>query len=64
MLASALHDAARGEHDAALHSLHELLDRAELPFSGWTIPIEPMLDPVRQLRGYAIVAEQLAERAR
>jgi DNA-binding winged helix-turn-helix (wHTH) protein len=64
MLAAALHNAARGEHDAALHTLHELLDRAELPFSGWTIPIEPLLAPVRQLRGYAGIAEQLAERAR
>ena len=52
------------EEDAALHTLHELLDRAELPFTGWTIPIEPLLERVRQLRGYAVIAAQLAERAR
>ena len=30
----------RAEEDAALHTLHELFDRADLPFTGWTIPIE------------------------
>jgi DNA-binding winged helix-turn-helix (wHTH) protein/tetratricopeptide (TPR) repeat protein len=63
-LAEALHHAARAEEDAALHALHELLDRADLPFTGWTIPIEPLLDRVRQLRGYGRIAEQLADRAR
>ena len=63
-LAAALHLAARSEEDAALHTLHELLDRADLPFTGWTIPIEPLLERVRQLRGYAGIAAQLAERAR
>jgi adenylate cyclase len=63
-LAEALHQAARGEDEAALHALHELLDRADLPFTGWTIPIEPLLDRVRQLRGYKRIAEVLAERAR
>jgi adenylate cyclase len=63
-LAEALHHAARSEDEAALHALHELLDRADLPFTGWTIPIEPLLERVRQLRGYARIAEQLAERAR
>jgi DNA-binding winged helix-turn-helix (wHTH) protein/tetratricopeptide (TPR) repeat protein len=63
-LAAALHFAARSEEDAALHALHELLDRADLPFAGWTVPIEPLLERVRQLRGYARIAEQLADRAR
>jgi DNA-binding winged helix-turn-helix (wHTH) protein/tetratricopeptide (TPR) repeat protein len=63
-LAEALHHAARSDEDAALHALHELFDRADLPFTGWTIPVEPLLEKVRQLRGYARIAEQLVERAR
>jgi tetratricopeptide (TPR) repeat protein len=63
-LAAALHHAARSEEDAALHTLHELLDRADLPFTGWTIPIEPLLERVRRLRGYAGIEAQLVERAR
>jgi DNA-binding winged helix-turn-helix (wHTH) protein/tetratricopeptide (TPR) repeat protein len=64
MLAEALHVANGGEVEAALHALHELLDRADLPFTGWTIPIEPLLEQVRQAPGYAAVAERLARRAR
>ena len=63
-LAEALHCAARSDDDAALHALHELMERADLPFTGWTIPIEPLLERVRQLRGYARIAGLLAERAR
>ena len=63
-LTQALHYAARGEEEAALHQLLELLDHPELPFTGWTIPIEPLLDRVRQLKGYRPIGERLAERAR
>ena len=64
LLAEALHSAARRDEDRALHALHELLDRADLPFTGWTIPVEPLLEQVRQLRGYRGIAELLANRAR
>ena len=63
-LAQALHHAARDENDAALHQLVELLDHPELPFTGWTIPIEPLLEPVRLLKGYRQIGQLLAERAR
>ncbi len=63
-LAEALSLAARGEDDAALHALQEVLDRADLPFTGWTIPIEPLLDRVRQMRGYKAIAQRLADQAR
>jgi tetratricopeptide (TPR) repeat protein len=62
-LAEALRLAGGGEEEAALHALHELLDRADLPFTGWTIPVEPLLETVRGRRGYAAVAERLARRA-
>jgi DNA-binding winged helix-turn-helix (wHTH) protein/tetratricopeptide (TPR) repeat protein len=63
-LATAFHHAAQGDHDAALHELHEVLETADQPFTGWTIPIEPLLERVRQLPGYKSVAQTLAERAR
>ena len=50
--------------DASLHALHALLDHADLPFAGWTVPIEPLLDRLRESRRYAQVADRLAERAR
>ncbi|MEO7274834.1 MAG: hypothetical protein ABIX28_19675 [Vicinamibacterales bacterium] len=62
-LTQALHHAARGEQEAALHQLIELLDHPELPFTGWTIPLEPLLERVRQLKGYRVIGERLAERA-
>jgi tetratricopeptide (TPR) repeat protein len=62
-LTLALHHAARGEDEAALHQLLELLDHPELPFTGWTIPIEPLLERVRNLKGYRTIGARLAERA-
>lgn len=41
-----------------------LMERAQLPFTGWTIPVEPLLEPLRELNGYQGVADRLAERAR
>jgi hypothetical protein len=40
------------------------VDKPDLPFSGWTIPIEPLLEPVRSHDEYARVAARLADRAR
>ncbi len=48
-LAEASHHAVRGQDDAALVCLQTLLDRAEMSFTGWTIPVEPLLpDAARQ----------------
>jgi len=35
-----------------------------VPFSGWTIRIEPLLEPVRKHADFTRVATRLAERAR
>jgi hypothetical protein len=40
------------------------MERAQLPFAGWTIPVEPLLEPLRESNGYQGVAGRLAERAR
>jgi DNA-binding winged helix-turn-helix (wHTH) protein/Flp pilus assembly protein TadD len=48
----------------AIAALNRLLDEAELPFTGWTIPVEPLLAPLRQAAGFKEVLARLAERAR
>jgi DNA-binding winged helix-turn-helix (wHTH) protein/tetratricopeptide (TPR) repeat protein len=63
-LAAALHHAVLGESDEAIQCLHALMERAQLPFAGWTIPVEPLLEPLRESNGYQGVAGRLAERAR
>lgn len=64
MLAEAMLRTVRGDGAGALAALTTLLERPDLPFSGWTIPIEPLLAPVRQHADYEGVRRQLAERAR
>ena len=64
VMAEALHHAVRGRQDDAIASLHRLLDKAELSFSGWTIPVEPLLAPLRQTPAFQSVLTKLAERAR
>jgi tetratricopeptide (TPR) repeat protein len=63
-LAAALHHAVREQFDEAIQCLNVLLERAELPFTGWTIPLEPLLEPLRNVNGYQRIADRLAERAR
>lgn len=58
-----LHATARRE-DESIQCLATLLDRSEMPFTGWTIPIEPLLDPVRSRPGFQSVIATLASRAR
>jgi DNA-binding winged helix-turn-helix (wHTH) protein/tetratricopeptide (TPR) repeat protein len=48
----------------AVQCLRALLDRAESPFAGWTIPVEPLLAPLRGTREFDQVLESLAARAR
>jgi len=62
--AEALRLSATGEHEAAVHALHELLDRADLPFTGWTIPVEPLFEPLRSIRGYGHLLDRLESAAR
>ncbi len=63
-LAHALLHATLGRHDDAIHCLHALLEKPDLPFSGWTIPIEPLFGPLREAPGFQGVLETLAARAR
>jgi tetratricopeptide (TPR) repeat protein len=63
-LAEALHHAVRGRDAAAITCLQTLLDRPEMSFSGWTIPIEPLLHPLRTRPAFQPVLARLAERAR
>ena len=63
-MAEALHHAVRGRQEDAITALHRLLDKAELSFSGWTIPIEPLLAPLRITPPFQSVLNKLAERTR
>jgi DNA-binding winged helix-turn-helix (wHTH) protein/Tfp pilus assembly protein PilF len=63
-MAAALHHAVCGRPVDAIQCLDALLERAELPFAGWTIPIEPLLEPLREHPEFRRVAARLAERAR
>jgi adenylate cyclase len=63
-LAEAMHHAVRGDANRAFETLHALLDKPDMPFSGWTVPIEPLLHSLRKEPEYQRVAGRLAERAR
>jgi DNA-binding winged helix-turn-helix (wHTH) protein/Tfp pilus assembly protein PilF len=60
----AIEHAVFGRLDEAIATLDALLVRAELPFAGWTIPIEPLLGPLHGHTGFERVLARLAERAR
>ena len=55
--------AVRDKRDEAVLALHRLLDKAESSFTGWTIPVEPLLDRLRGTAAFAGVLSKLAERA-
>jgi DNA-binding winged helix-turn-helix (wHTH) protein/Tfp pilus assembly protein PilF len=63
-LAEAFLSSVRRNPDEALVSLQRLLDRPDLPFTGWTLPIEPLLDPLRDHHGFQAILDILASRAR
>jgi len=63
-IAQAFLDTATGHDAQALDCLRSLLDRADLPFAGWTIPVEPLLEPLRPKRGFQDILQALAARAR
>jgi len=63
-LAEAFLHAVKGEHEAAVGLVAALLDRSDLPFTGWTIPIEPLFDPLRKLPAFQEALSTLAERAK
>jgi DNA-binding winged helix-turn-helix (wHTH) protein/Tfp pilus assembly protein PilF len=63
-LAEAFLHAVHGRADAAAAVLQSLLDRAEVAFAGWTIPVEPLFDPLHPSPAFRSVLERLAGRAR
>ena len=52
-----------GRVEDAAHTLLGLMDEAPPGFAGWTIPVEPLLDPIRRLPAYPRVLHRLAQRA-
>jgi hypothetical protein len=45
-------------------ALKRLVEQPELPFSGWTIPIEPLFAPLAKSREFQAVLATLAAHAR
>ncbi|HJR61758.1 MAG TPA: winged helix-turn-helix domain-containing protein [Vicinamibacterales bacterium] len=63
-IAEAFLNASTGRTDKALMCLRSLLERVDLPFTGWTIPVEPLLEPLRPHREFGQILATLADRAR
>jgi DNA-binding winged helix-turn-helix (wHTH) protein/tetratricopeptide (TPR) repeat protein len=63
-LAEAFLHCVNGRTDKAIACLTDLLDRPELPFAGWTIPVEPLFEPLRATDSFERVLARLTERAR
>jgi DNA-binding winged helix-turn-helix (wHTH) protein/Tfp pilus assembly protein PilF len=63
-LAEAFLHCVQGRSDDALECLRALLGKAEMPFTGWTMPIEPLFAPLRPLPAFQALLDTLAERAR
>ncbi len=63
-LAEAFMHAVRSHPDDAVSLLKKLVERPELPFTGWTIPIEPLFVQLRQHADFKVVIATLAQHAR
>ena len=63
-LAEALNHVVRRREDAAVNCLQTLLDRPEMSFTGWTIPVEPLFQELRDRPAFQPILGRLAERAR
>jgi DNA-binding winged helix-turn-helix (wHTH) protein/Tfp pilus assembly protein PilF len=63
-IAEAFHHCVQGRSDDALECLRALFGKAEMPFTGWTVPIEPLFAPLRPLPAFQALLDTLAERAR
>ena len=63
-LAEAFLHSVNGRGEAAVSALHVLLQPTGLPFTGWTIPIEPLFEPLRTIPEFHAILSALADRAR
>jgi tetratricopeptide (TPR) repeat protein len=62
-LVTAANLTAHGQHGTAIQILEELLDRAPAGHTGWLIPIDPSLAPLREHAAFERVLARLATRA-
>ena len=63
-LAEAFLQAVNGRNAEALTLLRRLVQRPELPFTGWTLPIEPLLVTLRETAEFKELTGTLAQHAR
>jgi DNA-binding winged helix-turn-helix (wHTH) protein/Flp pilus assembly protein TadD len=63
-IAEAFQHAVCGRSAEAVDALKRLVEQPELPFSGWTIPIEPLFAPLAKAREFQAVLATLAAHAR
>jgi DNA-binding winged helix-turn-helix (wHTH) protein/tetratricopeptide (TPR) repeat protein len=63
-IAGAFMHAVCGRSEEAIASLKRLVDRPELPFTGWTLPIEPLFASLRQRADFQGLLATLARHAR
>lgn len=63
-IAEAFMHRVQGRADDAIGLLKRLVERPEIPFAGWTIPIEPLLAPLGQRADFKEVLAALAQNAR
>jgi DNA-binding winged helix-turn-helix (wHTH) protein/tetratricopeptide (TPR) repeat protein len=63
-MAEAFMHAVQGHADEAIAALRRLIHKPELPFSGWTAPIEPLFAPLRERPDFREILATLAQNAR
>jgi DNA-binding winged helix-turn-helix (wHTH) protein/tetratricopeptide (TPR) repeat protein len=63
-LAQAFMDVVQGRPEGAIGALKRLVERPEVPFGGWTIPIEPLFAPLRERTDFREILTTLASNAR